>query len=145
MGISVTFLVTEQEGAYFTTWRSWILYLSIVKVTISMTKKNHVQFPLCTAVKSRHISKGTTVQPGNKAARETHFIQVELVSDQRFFYCSHFYAVTEILSIILNTLVHTLINSIYTFIILCSLICTLLLHAPNCTVLLQLATDFQFY
>lgn len=48
-------------------------------------KKNHVQFPLCTAVKSVHINRGATVQPGDKVTTETHFIQVvrELVNDQK--------------------------------------------------------------
>lgn len=47
--------------------------------------KKTVQFPLCTAVKSMRINKGTTVQPGNKVARETHSIQVvwESVSDHK--------------------------------------------------------------
>lgn len=47
--------------------------------------KKMCNFPCVRAVKSVHINKGTTVQPGKKAARETHFIQVMwgLVSDQK--------------------------------------------------------------
>lgn len=39
-----------------------------------MTKKIVCNFS-CVELWSLHINKGTTVQPGNKAARKTHFIQ----------------------------------------------------------------------
>lgn len=57
-----------------------------MNVTISMRKKIMCNLPCVQlVVKSMCINKGTTVQPGNKVARETHFIQVvwELVSDQK--------------------------------------------------------------
>lgn len=133
----VTFLITEQEGTCFTTWRSWILYLSTLNVTISITKKkkNNVQFPLYTAVKSMDINKGQPETPTSyRWCGNWSMIRKPLN-------CSHFHAITEIHYIILNTSEHTLINSTYTFILLCILFCTLLLHAP----LLHLASSVSYW
>lgn len=98
-------------------------------------KKNNVQFPLYTAVKSMDINKGQPETPTSyRWCGNWSMIRKPLN-------CSHFHAITEIHYIILNTSEHTLINSTYTFILLCILFCTLLLHAP----LLHLASSVSYW